>query len=83
MPYLACDVPALHPEVPAYPAPGGGMTIQCPFCGKLHLHGGTGHRLAHCADPRGKGYVLVPAGVAPSWAVHHAPAAAPDMELRQ
>jgi len=68
MPYLACDVPALHPEVPAYPSPSGGMTISCPFCGKLHLHGGTGHRLAHCADPRGRGYVLVPAVSPAPWA---------------
>jgi len=67
-PVLVCDVPVLHPEVSAYPTLGGGMTIQCPFCGKLHLHGGTGHRLAHCADPRGRGYVLVPAVSPAPWA---------------
>ncbi len=83
MPYLSCDVPALHPDVPAYPTPGGGMTISCPYCGKLHRHGGTGHRLAHCADPRGRGYVLIEAGTTPPWAVPHAPVAVPDRELRR
>ena len=83
MPYLSCDVPALHPEVAAYPAPGGGMTISCPYCEKLHLHGGTGHRLAHCDDPRCRGYVLVPASAAPPWVVPRAPVAAPDRELRR
>ena len=82
-PVLVCDVPWLHPEVPAYSDPSGGTALLCPYCGRQHRHGGFGHRLAHCADPRGRGYVLVQAGAAPPWAVHHAPAAAPDMELRR
>ena len=60
MPYLTCDVPWLHPEVPAYSEPGGGTALLCPYCGQRHHHGGFGHRLTHCADPRGRGYVLVP-----------------------
>ena len=83
VPYLSCDVPALHPEVAAYPEPGGGTALLCPYCGRQHRHGGFGHRLAHCADPRGRGYVLVQACAAPPWAAHRAPAAAPDMELRR
>jgi len=83
VPYLSCDVPALHPEVAAYPEPGGGTALLCPYCGRQHQHGGFGHRLAHCADPRGRGYVLVQACAAPPWAAHRAPAAAPDMELRR
>ncbi len=82
-PVLVCDVPWLHPEVPAYSDPSGGTALLCPYCGRQHRHGGFGHRLAHCADPRGRGYVLVQVGAAPPWAVHHAPAAAPDMELRR
>jgi len=68
VPYLSCDVPALHPEVAAYPEPGGGTALVCPYCGRQHRHGGFGHRLAHCADPRGRGYVLVPAVPPAPWA---------------
>jgi len=67
-PVLACDVPWLHPEVPAYAAADGRTTLLCPFCGQHHHHGGFGHRLAHCADPRGRGYVLVPAVSLAPWA---------------
>ena len=67
-PYLSCDVPALHPEVAAYPEPGGGTALVCPYCGRQHRHGGFGHRLAHCADPRGRGYALVPAVPPAPWA---------------
>jgi len=72
-PVLVCDVPWLHPEVPAYPEPGGGTALLCPYCGRQHRHGGFGHRLAHCADPRGRGYVLVQDGAAPPWSVRHGP----------
>ena len=82
-PFPTCDVPALHVEVLAYPELGGGTALSCPYCGQRHRHGGFGHRLAHCADPRGRGYVLVCAGPAPPWAVHHAPAAAPAGEMRR
>lgn len=83
VPFMSCDVPELHPKVAAYPEPGGSTALLCPFCGQQHRHGGFGHRLAHCADPRGRGYVLVQAGAAPPWAIHHAPTAASDMELRR
>jgi len=66
-PVLVCDVPWLHPKVRAYAAADGGTTLLYPFCGQHHHHGGFGHRLAHCADPRGRGYVLVPAATPPSW----------------
>jgi putative DNA primase/helicase len=69
-PVLVCDVPWLHPEVPAYSDPSGGTALLCPYCGRQHRHGGFGHRLAHCADPRGRGYVLVPAVSPVPWAVH-------------
>lgn len=48
--------------VPNSTFPGKFLTfIDCPFCGKEHMHGdGPGHRLAHCAGvPDGRGYVLV------------------------
>ena len=61
VPFMSCDVPALHPEVPAYPEPGGGLALLCPYCGRRHRHSGFGHRLAHCVDPRGRGYVLTDA----------------------
>ena len=78
-PVLVCDVPWLHPEVPAYPDPSGGTALLCPFCGQKHRHGGFGHRLAHCADPRGRGYVLVEVEAVPPWLVPRASAA----ELRR
>lgn len=60
---LLCDVPWLHPAVPAYAAPGGGTVVEaCPFCGQQHQHSGFGHRLAHCDDQRGRGYVLTDMG---------------------
>ena len=43
--------------------------IDCPHCGREHIHGGTGpraygHRVAHCASPKPKtsvqGYRIVP-----------------------
>jgi hypothetical protein len=40
--------------------------VDCPHCGKIHTHGGVpGHRVAHCPEGRGVGYVLVPAEVSP------------------
>lgn len=69
-PVLICDVPWLHPEVPAYAVADGSTTLVCPFCDQRHHHGGFGHRLAHCADPRGRGYVLVPPVSPAPWAVH-------------
>ncbi len=83
VPFTSCDVPALHPKVAAYPEPGGGVVLLCPYCDRRHLHGGLGHRLAHCDDPQGKGYVLIRAGTAPPWAVPRARAAAPNRELRR
>jgi len=63
---LVCDVPWLHADAPAYLAPDGGVVLpRCPFCGEQHRHGGFGHRLAHCAEPMGRGYVLRPVGPAP------------------
>jgi len=42
--------------------------LKCPYCGGKHLHGAgdnpdrvnafLGHRVAHCDDPSGKGYIL-------------------------
>lgn len=80
---LVYDVPWLHPKVPAYAAPDGGIAVLCPFCGWQHRHGGFGHRISHCDVPRGQGYELVEAGTMPPWAVPHAPAAASGRELRQ
>ena len=79
-PVLACDVPWLHVEVPAHVAHDGAMVLLCPYCGELHRHGGFGHRLAHCRDPRGRGYVLVPVEFehVPPWL----PRPAPVAELR-
>ncbi len=45
------------------------VTISCPYCGKIHWHGGgdgpkpdLGHRNAHCVNDRGvDGYILVTA----------------------
>ena len=63
---LTCDVPWLHVETPARLAPDGTVLVpECPYCGEQHRHRGFGHRLAHCADPRGRGYVLRHAGQAP------------------
>lgn len=62
---MVYDVPWLHPEVPAHLGSDGQILLAaCPFCGQQHRHGGFGHRLAHCAEPRGKGYLLVDAGPA-------------------
>jgi hypothetical protein len=61
---LVCDVPWLHPDVPAFAAEGGMSVVLCPFCGEQHVHHGYGHRLAHCSEPTGKGYVLRHAGPA-------------------
>ncbi len=80
---LACDVPWLHPEVPAYAVADGGTTLLCPFCGQHHHHGGFGHRLAHCANPQGRGYVLIQAEAAPSWMAHRAQGALPIVASRQ
>lgn len=82
-PFMACDVPALHKKVAAYLEPGGGTALLCPYCGQRHRHGGFGHRLAHCADPQGRGYVLIEVEVVPPWLVHRAPTAASDRELRR
>lgn len=30
--------------------PNGLVRITCPWCGKPHIHGGFGHRVAHCTD---------------------------------
>jgi len=81
--FLVCDVPWLHPEVPAYAAADGGTALLCPFCGQKHRHGGFGHRLAHCADPQGRGYVLVEVEAVPPWLIHGAPAAPPIADLRR
>ena len=82
-PFMVCDVPALHPAIPAYVAADGGTVLVCPYCGQLHHHGGFGHRLAHCADPGGRGYELVEVAAVPPWTLSHAPAAALGRELRQ
>ncbi len=82
-PVLVCDVPWLHPEVPAYAAADGGTMLLCPFCGQKHRHGGFGHRLAHCADPQGRGYVLVEVEAVPPWLIHRAPVAPPIADLRR
>lgn len=74
-PVLACDVPWLHPEVSAYAVADGGTTLLCPFCGQQHHHGGFGHWLAHCANPQGRGYLLVEVEVVPPWLIQRAPAA--------
>jgi hypothetical protein len=37
----------------------GGLRIQCPHCGRAHLHGGDpGHRIAHCAPQTEGGWRL-------------------------
>jgi len=65
-PVMVYDAPWLHPEVPAYLGADGGIVLpSCPFCGQQHRHQGFGHRLAHCAEPGGKGYLLVDAGPVP------------------
>ena len=74
-PVVACDAPWPPPAVPAYAAPGGGVVLLCPLCGYYHHHNGFGHRLAHCAEPRGRGYILVQAEAVPPWQVQPAPAA--------
>lgn len=62
-PALVYDVPWLHPEVPAHlGADGGIVLLSCPFCGQRHRHRGFGHRLAHCDEPSGRGYVLLDVG---------------------
>ncbi len=43
-----------------------GGAIQRPHC-TLHRHGEFGHELAHCADPQGRGYVLVEVEAVPPW----------------
>jgi hypothetical protein len=39
------------------------FTFWCEWCSRRHIHGGTGHRAAHCTNPRSPylatGYVLV------------------------
>lgn len=54
------------PDVVAVPdRTGRTVTIRCPYCRKRHTHGAQdlnrdlGHRVAHCSDGRGLGYVLV------------------------
>lgn len=64
-PSTTCDVPWLHPEVPAFAAPDGRLVVLCPHCGEPHRHRGFGHRLAHCDEPAGRGYVLKDAGAFP------------------
>lgn len=64
-PPTTCDVPWLHPEVAAFVAPDGRLVVLCLHCGKQHRHSGLGHRLAHCDDPDGRGYVLRSAGPLP------------------
>lgn len=43
------------------------LTVECPYCGKLHHHDGGsgeapyyGHRLAHCQNGSRGGYELIP-----------------------
>ena len=58
---LVYDVPWLHADAPAFQAEDGSVVLpSCPYCGERHRHRGFGHRLAHCADPGGRGYVLRP-----------------------
>lgn len=65
-PDMVYDVPWLHPAVPAHAEPSGQTVLEgCPFCSQQHRHNGFGHRLAHCIEPGGKGYLLVDAGPAP------------------
>lgn len=49
--------------VEAVPVGRSLVVLRCPFCSRKHWHGfagGYGHRVAHCLDPDGRGYVLVP-----------------------
>lgn len=63
---IICDVPWLHADAPAFLEEDGSVVLpSCPYCGERHRHRGFGHRLAHCADPGGRGYVLRSAGAAP------------------
>lgn len=82
MPFPTCDVPALQVAVLAYSDPGGGTSLTCRYCGQRHRHRGFGHRLAQCADPRGRGYVLVQAESATPSAVHRPPRASQAGEMR-
>lgn len=64
-PVMVYDAPWLHPEVPAHLGADGQILLAaCPFCGKQHRHRGFGHRLAHCDEPGGRGYLLLDAGLA-------------------
>ncbi len=58
--------PEQHPNVVALPyGTGRVVTIRCPYCRRRHPHGAQdldrdlSHRVAHCSEGRGLGYVLV------------------------
>ncbi len=56
---LVCDVPWLHADAPAFMAEDGSVILPaCPYCGGQHRHRGFGHRIAHCVERKGRGYVL-------------------------
>jgi hypothetical protein len=39
---------------------GAVIVVSCPYCRHEHRHGGAtlGHRIAHCREADGRGYVL-------------------------
>jgi hypothetical protein len=62
---------AVAPPLAAYPRLDGlaGLRVWCVHCRIWHLHGGYGHRVAHCHRPspyRATGYVLVPPPQSPA-----------------
>lgn len=53
---------AAIPSAKAIPDGKGGLIVpDCPICHQRHHHGkGYGHRIAHCTDLDGLGYILIP-----------------------